>query len=186
MSKHPHPGVQTLMLKRLTFDRVKEGIRACEECPDVCRNKATPTQGILPVLFVGESPSKIGTLKDDIFRGTAHAIMAQWKGEVYETNAISCHSYPPHPRHRSYCRPWLHALIKSIEPIAVLTFGEEAKHSVTEIRSKWPDPEWTLHIFPHPCWVMRVKASQPWQEQEFIRGVETVLNRCRKLAGYPG
>lgn len=153
------------------FTGLRDAIGACEIC-DIHKQKAQPKSGRIPVLFVGESPSKIGCIKNDIFRGTAVFLMHKWKDLVYETNAISCHSYPPEARHVRACSPWLLATILSIPARAVFTFGVTAHKAV--VRLELPS-EIKIWKFDHPCYIVRFYKKNGHKWKEFTQSVDKAL-----------
>jgi len=172
---HPAHGVLSSRWLGANFDAIRDGIGACQIC-DIHKQKAQPRKGRIPVLFVGESPSKIGCVKNDIFRGTAVPLMHKYKDLVYETNAISCRSYSPEKKHRKACGPWLKALILNIPARSVFTFGVTAHKAVLAL--ELPD-EIEVLKFDHPCYIVRFYKKNGHKWNEFSDSIDIALKQCR-------
>lgn len=170
---HPVDKVITAFPDTLRFSDIRAGIGACQLC-EIHKQKAQPRAGKIPVLFVGESPSKIGCVKNDIFRGKAVFLMHKYKDKVYETNAISCHSYPPQSEHVKACQPWLKATILSIPAKAVFTFGVTAHKAVLGLGL---GNEIEIHKFDHPCYIIRFYKENGYKWKEFTKAVDKALQR---------
>lgn len=146
-------------------------IMLCGECPGVNEDeKGVP--------FIGKS----GQLLNKILEGTGLS-----RNDLYITNAVKCFTHnedtKPTTKELNFCKKYLHAEIKKVQPTVIGVLGATAMEALTGRRniSKYKNnvykaKDFDIKVVPtfHPAHVLRNPGNKPF----FVKGIKLIAEEA--------
>jgi DNA polymerase len=180
--------------RRISLQRLTEGIRTCTRCPELVRSRTQTViaTGPIPaeVCFVGEAPGGDEDRQGEPFVGAAGQLLNKIlkacgfkREEVYVCNVIKCRppgNRMPTPEELLNCHNYFDSQMDLVRPNAICALGGTASKSLLGTRQRLDELRGRIHDYRgvplictyHPAFLLPHRSPQNkplvWEDMKLL------------------